>query len=76
MQIQTAGYFAPTAVFWCLSSVADDGAGFAPPRYAGGNSKFAEWGLFSFKNIVCRRIRTWLPGLRLLHGGAGDSHPA
>lgn len=33
-------------------------------------------GLFSFKNIVCRRIRTWLPGLRLLHGGAGDSHPA
>lgn len=76
VQIQTAGSFAPTAVFRCLGSFADRGAGFAPPRYAGGSSKFLEQGLFSFRNIICRRIRTWLPGLSLLHGGAGHSHPA
>lgn len=76
MQIQTAGCFAPTAVFRCLGSFADRGAGFAPPRYAGGSCKFPKQGLFSFRNIVCRRIRTWLPGLSLLHGGAGHSHPA
>lgn len=39
------GLLSPTAVFWCLSSFADDGAGFAPPRYAGGNCKFAEQGV-------------------------------
>lgn len=69
VQIQTAGCFAPTAVFWCLSPCAGGGADIAPPRCA-------ERRLFSFTNIVCRRIRTWLPGLSLLHGGEGDSHPA
>lgn len=76
MQIQTAGSFVPTAVSRCLGSFADRGAGFAPPRCAGGSSKFPEQGLFSFRNIVCRRIRTWLPGLSLLHGGAGHAHRA
>lgn len=35
VQIQTAGSFAPTAVFRCLGSFADRGAGCAPPLYVG-----------------------------------------
>lgn len=66
----------PLLCFGAFPRLLTVGQAFAPPRYAGGNCKFAERGLFSFRNIVCRRIRTWLPGLSLLHGGAGDSHPA
>lgn len=73
VQIQTAGASPSPPPF---GAFAGPGAGSAPPPCAGGGCEFPEQGLLSFRNVICRRIRTWLPGLSLLHGAAGHSRPA